>query len=446
MIRWTAIAAILLGLVALWGCDDDNKPSYDDDGGPDTGSGDADTDTDADSDTEITDTPPNLQERCTVEVQGGEVSAEGDGRTPSIDINTDGDLLMGWAYDHQTGSSPDWDIEVTPYDPVLGPDVPATEPASEAVVSQEPVIAARGEEFGIVWLDGRWDPGCTEGTWDECERELAFIRTDATGAPIDGPEPVRVTVDGAFYGPPAVTATDSGYTVIWISGQGVLRWMMAVTLDEAGNPGTPQEISGDEGVKDEESPGLAAIGDNVVAVWVTEDQHNLCVQHVGTDGSASGDPNLLALDGVVLRPSLAAGDDELLLAYSLMHGEDFEVFTQMITPEGEASGVAQRITWTAQHVMESEIAHLGGSWAVAWLSPVPFGPDEDCVFEGCNPQVFATILDASGNVDSMPVLLSENPNTCANLALAGDGEGWTAAWQLRQNMRQQIRYGRMLCN
>jgi hypothetical protein len=124
---------------------------------------------------------------------------------------------------------------------------------------------------------------------------------------------------------------------------------------------------------------------------------------------------------------------------------DVELFTQKLSGAGKPEGDAHRATYTERDVIHSALAWNGSRFALAWLAASANGA-EDCHVSTCNVQVHVTELDDGGAPASTAVKLSDDPNPSSNLALAWDGGGWTAVWQLPRYQRQQIFYGRMTCD
>ncbi len=471
-------ALVCVGSLQL-GCSDGNGSTTGDDemdsgtdgSSDDAGAGDADTDIDTDTDTDTgqSEVPPeNLPARCKLEIEKSSVSekndwrAEGKGNGRAPDIAFEETSLMVWEY---KSSEPDagWEIQAAAYNPPVdgegtdgGVDAPdagspfvgdVQNPASRGPVAQDPAVAARGGEFGIVWRDGRWDPLCTASDVAECSNQLAYLRVDSSGQPIDNPEPVQVTLDAEVYRRPEIAATADRYIIAWIEESGDAPALMAISVDENGNPGssTPHLISTEDGIYSQATPAMAVLGDAAVIVWNTPNQLEILARRLNGLAEPQGDAQVVAEGDICLAPRIAAGDGGFMVSWSMQEYSDLEAYARKIDANGAPIGDQHRLTWTPSDVMSSAIAWSGSEYAVAWLSPKANGASE-CVNESCYAQVFATLLDSDGAIGAEPVLLSDDPNMTSNLSLTWDGGGFTAIYELPRFQRRQVFFSRMTCD
>jgi hypothetical protein len=127
-----------------------------------------------------------------------------------------------------------------------------------------------------------------------------------------------------------------------------------------------------------------------------------------------------------------------------MHYEDFEIYTRKLDGTGTPAGDAHRATWTTRDADGPVSAWNGSSFALLYVSPEANGTGT-CTHDSCRAQAFFAPLDADGVVAGKELMLSDNPNTCREADLVWDGSGWFAVWELRQDMRQQVYYGRTTC-
>jgi len=445
--RTRFIILVFLGFSLITGCSGDKAKDFPEDGGTDGDTdSDSDTDTDSDSDSDTDtgedETPPELPDLCDIDVMDLPASGEGDGRWPDAEYNDS--VLITWAYDEQEGTIADWDIQLAAFEP--GPDGGVgepDEPMEPSVLSQKPFMAARGAGFGIGWLDTRWDSTCNVLDQDECERDIAFITLDGAGMPAN-PIPIRITQDAHLGMRPAIAATDTGFLVIWAEQDGGEAHIMSVALDGTGEPGDQHEISGDETGALQNRPQVAALGTTAVAVWLAHDQNRVLAQPMSLDGVPVGDIEVVDEGFLSESPSVAAGDDDFLVTWATMRVEDFEIYTLLLDASGTPTGEANRATWTTRHAGSPVAAWDGSTYALLYVSPEANGTG-DCTHSSCQPQAFAVLLDADGIVASKELRLSDNPNDSSEPDLVWDGTGWFAVWELRQDMRQQVYYGRMIC-
>ena len=223
--------------------------------------------------------------------------------------------------------------------------------------------------------------------------------------------------------------------------------MMAVALPATGDPGgsvpTPVQVSQTAGV---DNPGIsiAAVGTTAVAVWLATGQQEVMARKLNLDATTSGGAFAID-DGLsVIGPAIVAGSGDFLVSWSRRTVDDFEVYTRILDEAGSPQGDMNRATWTVDDIVGSRPAWSGSSFALLWLSNRDNGAQE-CYDPACENQVFVAELDEYGAPRTAAVQFSTNPNPCAFPALSWDGIGWTALWELRQNMRQQIVRGRMTC-
>ncbi len=459
---------LVVGCVFFLGCSDDDSegPSTPidtdttEDAGIDSG---GDTDTNVINEEE--EMPTDLASSCVANVVQEAASedddwvspGDGDGRRP--DIDADESALMVWSHRAPDAGSV-WTIQAAAYDP--GPEKgdggtsevdagtraigTVENPATSDVVSMDPALAARGKEFGIVWRDGRWDSTCDGSDVDECRKDLAFIRVDSRGQPIDSSNPIQVTYESVVVARPAIVATTAGYIVAWFEQADQEDILMAMHLDEAGSPGTPHRISTEEeGAYIKSLPGLAAIGDKAVVVWATPKQRTILARTLNGSAEPQGETQLVAKGNLCLPPRVAAGNEGFMVSWSMQPESDIEVFTRKLDGNGSVIGEPHQVTWTKTDVTRSDIAWSGSSFALSWLSSKANGED-DCIVKTCDEQVLAAMLDSVGKVSTDSVALSNDLNEASQLVLAWDGSGWTAVYELSRLNRQQAFYGRMTCN
>ncbi len=436
---------LLVVLLIASGCAKDKGPDPWIDSGIDSGTDtDTDTDTDSDSDTGEDETPPDLPSDCSATSVNILTSGTGDGRTPSIahDIET----LMTWAYDDSGVAVPaNWLIQMATFVPDGG--VSVQEPMSTTIIARKPDMASRANTFGVVWLDSRWDTSCTAALQNDCNLDIAFMRFDPAGIP-DDTTPFRITEAAGLKTRPAIVGTDDGWLVAWLQPDTIDDGtMMAVALPATGDPGgsvpTPIQVSQTEDVA---LPGIsiAAVGTTAVVVWLATGQQEIIARKLNLDATTSGDAFAIDEGLSVIGPAIVAGSDDFLVSWSRRTVDDFEVYTRMLDAAGSPTGDMNRATWTVDDIMGSRPAWNGSSFALLWLSNRDNGA-ENCYDPACENQVFVAELDEHGTPRTAAVQLSTNPNPCGFPALSWDGLGWTALWELRQNMRQQIVRGQMTC-
>ncbi|MDD5306608.1 MAG: hypothetical protein PHU25_04735 [Deltaproteobacteria bacterium] len=445
---WMALAAVL---VCACGDDDDSAPITDggmdagEDGGDDGGTGTdtQDTDTGTDTGTGEDNVPPDLPALCKAVVVNQPASGKADGRTPDLAVaDADAGLLV-YGYNDVT-TPPDWDVEAKPYAPGEGLADASVEPVPAPVLGEEPSLAARGGEFGLVWLDTRWDPACDPENQDACRRDIAFTRLGPDGLPADGAVATRVTLNANVKVRPVIAATDSGFLVVWNDGSASEAVVRAVGLDPLGGPAAVQALSGEESIVAHTVPAIAAMGDTAVVAWLRADQQGIAARAVGADATPFGSVTVVDEGVLASVPGIAAGEDGFLVSWSRETNGEMEVFTRRLDPNGAPSAPAARATWVKGDVTQSRPAWNGTGFGLAWLSQRDNGTDK-CAETSCENQVFVSLLDAYGVPVSRAVRLSDNPNVCVDLAFAWDGGGFAAAWELLRDMRWQIYWGRAVC-
>ena len=443
-----AVALVAALAAPLATCSDDGGDPEPDDGGSDADAdadADTDTDTDADTDTGEDDTPPELPAACSISVLHQPVSGDGDGRWPAI-VRGGDHALITWAYDEQEGEAEDWDVQVASFDleaaPIVGE---AAEPINPSALSEKPAMAHRDGVFGVVWLDARWDPACDTADLDACRRELAFLELDPTGQPVDSAEPVQITLDEDVNGRPSIAATSSGYLVAWNDTAGSSGTAQVVAVGADGTPGAVHLLGEQGAAAPMRRVAVAALGEQAIVAWLGIDQTNIYTQEIGPDGAPLGEPRELGDMTPCLRPRLAAGDDRILLTWTKRPVEDYDVYSIALDGSGAPIGDEQRITWTDRDVLYATPVWDGERFAVAWLGDRADGADE-CAVDSCNDQVFITALDAAGAPRARAVRVSDNPNDSSVADITWHPGGYTAVFEVRRNMRQQVFYGTILCD
>jgi hypothetical protein len=437
-------AAILLAGGCGGGADD----------GADAGSSDTDTqtetetetgtetETDTGTDTGEDETPPDLPELCATTLFNAVTSGEGDGRSPSI--ASSGSTVVGWLYDPEdAGTEEQWRVQAAAYDADAGTDPSVAEPFTAVPAAQYMAMAVSGDAFGAAWLDSRWDPLCDPSDPDSCAVDIAFAVFDDAATP-SGDEPLQITTTGAARHELNLAPTPSGWLVAWTAADtGTLR-AMAATIDASGVASAPQIISGEETFfNDSTGVALAAGPETAVAVW-SADLSSVIAQVVGFDGVAVGDPIVVDDGASCMSPRITASEDGFLVTWSRKSYNDFEVFSQLLDSGGALVGSPNRLTWTTTDADGAVPAWNGSAFAVVWQCDRANGADA-CENEDCTAQLYGSVLDAQGALASVPTLLSDNANPSSNAEIAWDGAGWTALWEVRRNMRQQVYRGRFTC-
>ncbi len=434
--------------------------------------GSSDTDVDPDNPDE-NDMPIDLPALCQADIVQASASekddyvgdSKGDGRFP--DIGFGDSALMTWTYRGPEALAV-WEIQTTPYDPTqpIDPDAgvgngqlgPAQNPFDPGPVATKPAVAGRGDQFGVVWLDGQWDSQCDQTDIDDCDMEVTFARVNASGELMADSDVLQVTNTPVtkIVDRPDITATASGYIIVWLEMDDSGTRVVATALDENGQPLgtpqiTPQIISINNNVETQAMPAVAAVGNTAVAVWGVTNQKQILARVLNEMAEPqTGIPTVLDEGTLCINPRIVAGTSDFLVSWSKMRGVDQEVFTRKLDSAGTPIGEPRRITWTPQNVQDSVPAWDGTTYALAWLSAYSNGADE-CTVESCDIEVFTTLLDQNGALASEPVRLSKDPNSCQDMDVSWDGSGFTAVWALPRGLqiedfRYQVFYGRMTCD
>ncbi|MBW2276037.1 MAG: hypothetical protein JRF63_01015 [Deltaproteobacteria bacterium] len=444
-------AVMLLTSLLIASCSGEDVKSFPSDSGTDADT-DADTDVDTDTDTDVdtdsdtdtgeNETPPELPDLCDVDMMDLPASGPGDGQWPCAEFN--GGILLGWAYDEQEGTIADWDIQLAGYEP--GPDGGVgepDEPIEPSVLSEKPFMISRGDGFGLGWFDTRWDASCNVLDQESCDRDIAFITLDGAGLPAN-PIPIRVTQDAHLNLRPSIAATDTGFLLVWGEQDGGDLHINVVPLDQDGNPGDQQVVSGEETGSIDRGPGIAALGTTAVITWTSQSQNRVLALALSLDGTPTGEIQTVDEEYLSGAPTITAGDDGFLVSWSTIRVDDFEIYTRKLDSTGAPVGEPNRATWTTLDAEHPVTAWNGETFALLYVSPEANGTG-DCTHSSCNQQAFVALLDADGMIASTELRLSDNPNDCREPDLVWDGSGWFAVWELRQDMRQQVYYGRMTC-
>jgi len=415
---------------------------------------DTDSDTTSDSDSETDDikpdagedeTPPDLPSDCSAYDGGVNVSfySEGDCNTPTVAKGNK--ILAAWAGDLKKNEYPKWHIQLTVYDPSTTK-VTATAPMAETALAEKPSIAYGNETFGMVWLDVQWDPSCKPALLKSCRRDVAFMRFDETGTPMNT-TPVQLTNVDNIKQRPNIAATSDGWIVVWQeqvgSQKGTVR-AMTVSLD--GTPGTAFDVSYHGGSDSEFSAKLASLGDTAIAIWTAYGQTKIEARKLKKEGIATGDVIVIDKDvSFTLRPDIVAGAGEYLVSMERKVSNDFEIYTVLLDKDGKIKSTFNRATWTTSDASQSTLAWNGTNYALAWLSDRNNG-DTKPIYDTGSDQVFIALLDSAGKPATSAVMISDDPNIANNIITTWDGSGWTTFWQLAGASRERIFRGRISCN
>jgi len=412
----------------------------------------SDTASDSDSETENIkqdagedETPPKLPSNCVAYDGGVNVSFydEGDCNNPTVARGNK--ILAAWAGDLQKSEYPKWRIQLTVYDPSTT-NMTATAPMTETALAEKPSIAYGNGTFAMVWLDAQWDPSCKPALLKSCRRDVAFMRFDETGTPMNT-TPVQLTNVDTIEHPPQIAATSDGWMVIWQkkvdSEKGTVR-AMTVALD--GTQKTAFDVSAKGGSDMGFSAKLASLGDTAMAVWTALGQTKIEARKLTKEGATAGDIIIIDKDAsFTFRPAIVAGTGEYLVSMERKVASDFEIYTALLSKDGKIKGTLNRATWTTSDASQSTLAWNGTNYALAWLSDRNNGDTQPCHDSG-NKQVFIALLDSSGKPATSAVMISADPNTASNVIIIWDGAGWTAFWQLAGTNRSRILRGRIKCN
>ncbi len=495
----TQIISTIAIILLIFGCKEDHGDNgvvdsgvgtdttpVEEDGGVDTATGiGGDTGSASPTDTSDTDVPPvetppiAPPERCSLVTfdKGGdpvgqrELTKGGEGRRP--DLVYGGEVqdssLLSWAYFPSVEESGDrWEVLVAPYadgsaevdagvvdagaadggDPPVYEVGEAKNPATPGPLADLPRLAGRDSEFGLVWLDGRWDPNCRVESYTDCLKDVAFLRLNADGSALsEAPEPVRISAGGSVSLRPDIAAIPTGYAVAWIESIQGRKRLMAARIDDDGQVLASEQLSADDSQVDSTGDvSIAADGERLVAVWATVDRRQLLVRSWHhADPAPEAAPRVINEQVTdVQNTRIVAGAGGFLIAWTSDLDGDKEIFTQKLDPAGQVSGTVQRITWTTEDVRVSSLASNGTLFAIAWASSKNNGAVA-CAVEACNEQIFAALLGQNGAPASAPVQMSDDPNVSTSPEIGWDGAGWTTLWEMQGNMRWRVFLGQMVC-
>jgi len=368
-------------------------------------------------------------------------SGEGDARFPSVSHSTSS--LASWLYDpEETGQPEQWRLQIGVYDPAASA-LTMMEPFTAVPSAESLAMATSASAFGAVWLDSRWDTACDPDAPDECSVDLAFASFDAAAEPAAA-EPQRVTTTGVFRSDLSIAATPTGWLVAWMAVESDSLSAFAAAIDAAGTIGTAHVISDDQPFfADSSDVSLAATSTTAVAVW-SADLASVVAQVTGLDGTPTGDPITIDEDVPCAMPRIEASENGFLVTWSRKTYEDYEVYSQLLDANGAPTGSKNRLTWTTTDARGAIPAWNGSTYGVVWESDRANG-SSSCVESNCRNQLFGSVLDAQGQLASEPILLSNNANDSSNAALAWDGAGWSALWEVRRELRQEVYRGRFIC-
>lgn len=453
---WLLLFATALGLVACAKGAGPEQIGRDTDTVSETHSV-ATTATETGSDTEDDETPPELPKLCRVslgattvsEPAGQASSTKGDGRWPNLALGDERGLVV---YAYRDGAAPfDWDIRVADFDVAAhasssSPDpLVASEPVAKGIASRQPAAVATTKGYLVIFDDARWDPTCTANNLLSCRTDLGALALDATGAPLSGAGPVRLTSGSGVSSWPGLASTDAGAFVGWVeAGQDGAAHAMVLSVDLDGNPGTARSLTPDADADGESRVQLAVLGDTMLVVYGLESPARVAAQRLTLGGELIGQTLILDEGGGARGPAVTPTQAGFLVVWRKQLKNDYEIMARSVSDAGEL-GQTQRLSFTTTDVGEPAVAWNTEQALVTWTSARPSG-SEKCSVASCNAQIQAVLVSLEGSLTAAELTVSDDANDQTRPVVAWDGGGWTIAWEARRNLRQEVFYGRITCD
>lgn len=421
-----------------------------------------DSDTMSDTGSETETAFPELPELCVreTELNGGletgqfPLSGTGSAVTPAIGANRETDELL-FAYAYIESGAPTWAVMTTPYraavETVDGGSTVIREvgeissPSPADAPGKSPSAAYGHGAFGLVWLDGRYDPACNAENDDNCLMDVVFLRVDADGVASGDPVVLTDAALGRPAGRPAVAALLDGFLVVWPATISNETRLAVVRLDDAGTPLEEAFLLEDTLVDSVFPPSVAANDDTAVIVFTDARQTGVSARIWPAGEDRPENPFALSeSDGKNTGAVIAAGQGGFLTAWTGMVDKKPQILMRTLDAFGEVAGEVQQATW-ANNVGNPAVAAHDDIYAVAWSATHDNGEEKCAVPDWCAEQIFAAIVDADGHSAAAAVRLSEDPNESRNMQIAWDGVGLTAVWETWRLNRWQLFFGQMTC-
>lgn len=220
---------------------------------------------------------------------------------------------------------------------------------TEARIRKGPVVAVKGDRFGVAWIDGR----------NELP-ELRFAVFDLEGNRI-GDELRIDTADEA----PGLEPAGDGFAVAWVPALSPLGEVRLAVLSADGTPVGPTTVV-DRTTEQDHFASLAASGDGLGIAWRAQQpdgvNHDVRFARLGVDGTAIGSGTVVSdRPEFEDRPRIAGNGREYGVAWI---DRWKRVLFARLTAEGERIGEIREITGEAGSVLHCDIAWGGDEWGL----------------------------------------------------------------------------------
>jgi hypothetical protein len=345
------------------------------------------------------------------------------------------------------------------------------------MVSDNPSAVWTGSEYGVAWHDGR------SGGYD-----IYFARVDSSGAKIDPPGDVRVSMTAQMSSYPSLTWTGQEYGVSWHDVSDGNNEIYFARLDSSGSKiGSDVRVTFDSAISDQSS--LVWTGNEYGVSWSDTRDTNEEVyfarldasgNKIGSDvrvsfGAATSAQSSLVWTGsdfgvawhdyrhfnneIYFARIDASGNkigSDIRVTYAgyqsynpslVWTGSDFgiswwdnrdlndEIYFARLDSSGSKIGSDARITFDDASSKESSLDWTGSEYGVSWHD------SRDSAYE----EIYFARIDASGNKIGSDVRMTENAGYSRYPSLVWDGSEYSAAWRDDSPGASEIFFGWIKC-
>jgi hypothetical protein len=406
---------------------------------------------------------PELPELCKlitetelgVEIRQFPLSGDGSAESPDMAFSTDNvESLMVFSY-IEAGTV--WDVKTASYRTAVDTadggitythalgDIAS--PSAGEVKGEFPSVAFGQGVYALVWLDGRFNPDCTQDALVGCRKDVVVQPVDVDGNPLGDVAALTEDVSGNPIGRPAVAAVPDGFIAVWTQLNEGVNQLVGALLDESLTLRDVPFVLTDTVVDDVYYPRIAS-GDAAAVIVFTEDRQTRVSMLAWPHGEAApGKESVLLNDPTVSSRDIvvAATDGGFLTAWSGLLDSGRQILVRALDESGSITGETNQATAVSNNADNPSIAVKGDDYVLAWISDGDNWAEKCAVSDGCPPQVFATVIDPQGNMKSKSVMLTSDPNESRKVRINWDGTGWTAVYETWRDKRWQLYFSRMVC-
>ncbi len=303
---------------------------------------------------------------------------------------------------------------------------------------QKYASVANGDQYFVVWTDGRYSPD-----WSfhpVYESDISGARVDASGAVLD-PAGLMICTTAYRQEFPSVSFDGTNYLVVWqdyrLTGAGPYD-LYGARVNQSGIALDTSGIAISTALNNQQNSAVAFDGVNYLVVW--QDDRNGTHDIYGTRVSQSGDvlePSGIAISTATSNqwfPSVAFdGTNYLVVWHDFRSGVDFDIYGARIDTSGivlDPSGIS--ISTEVNSQGSPSVAFDGINYLVVW----------DDMRNGSSYDIYGARVDTSGSVlDPSGIVISNLTNQENYPSITFDGINYMVAWRFQRSDLSYDIYG-----